>query len=262
MGFVFDEDTALSPVEPGVWRLVISDRWNVGPTPNGGFLMAVLVRAAAQVSTRPHPLTATAHFLSRTEPGPATVRARAIKQGRTLSTLEVALVQGDRERVRALATFGDLDRQRGPTRIVASRPDLGPDAELVRNDTDVDVVKIADRFDILLPPDQAAGILGTPTGNARITGKARFSDGRPPDLASLALFADAFPPTVFQLGHYTWIPTIELTVHFRAVPAPGWLWCDFRTRFLIDGLLEEDGEIWDETGRPVALSRQLARVPG
>ena len=159
MGWVFDDDTALAPSGPGVWELEISDRWNVGPTPNGGFLMALLVRAAGQLSTQPHPLTVTAHFLSRTEPGPATVRARALKQGRTVSTLEMALIQGDRERVHALATFGDLDRQHGPTRIVATRPDVGPDDELVANDTDVAFVKIADRFDILLPPDQAAGPL-------------------------------------------------------------------------------------------------------
>lgn len=261
MSWVFDDDTAIEPVGEGEWRAEVPDRWNVGPTPNGGFLLALLVRAAGHASAQPHPLTVTAHFLGRTDNGPVTVRAHALKQGRSLSTVEMALVQDGRERVHALATFGDLDRQRGPTRIVATRPDLGADAELVANDTDTSVVKIADRFDILLPPEQAAGILGTPTGNARITGKARFSDGRPPDLTSLALFADSFPPTVFQLGHYTWIPTIELTVHFRAKPAPGWLWCDFRTRFLIDGLMEEDGEIWDETGRPVALSRQLARVP-
>jgi acyl-CoA thioesterase len=52
-----------------------------------------------------------------------------------------------------------------------------------------------------------------------------------------------------------------MTTHVRAMPAPGWLRCRFTTRFVTGGLLEEDGEIWDQSGRLVALSRQLALVP-
>jgi acyl-CoA thioesterase len=58
-----------------------------------------------------------------------------------------------------------------------------------------------------------------------------------------------------------WTPTLEMTTHVRAMPAPGWLRCRFTTRFVTGGLLEEDGEIWDQSGRLVALSRQLALVP-
>jgi hypothetical protein len=68
------------------------------------------------------------------------------------------------------------------------------------------------------------------------------------------------PPAVFDAVEGGWVPTLELTVHVRARPAPGWLRCWFRTRFLIDGYLEEDGEIWDEQDNLVALSRQLARL--
>jgi acyl-CoA thioesterase len=52
-----------------------------------------------------------------------------------------------------------------------------------------------------------------------------------------------------------------LTAHVRARPAPGWLRCVFTTRFVTGGFLEEDGELWDDTGRLVAQSRQLALIP-
>jgi hypothetical protein len=73
---------------------------------------------------------------------------------------------------------------------------------------------------------------------------------------------DAFPPTAFDarlpLG---WTPTVELTAHVRARPEPGWLRCRFTTPFVTGGFLEEDGEVWDASGRSVARSRQLALVP-
>lgn len=52
-----------------------------------------------------------------------------------------------------------------------------------------------------------------------------------------------------------------MTTHVRGIPEPGWLRCKFTTRFITGGVLEEDGEVWDSTGRLVAQSRQLALMP-
>jgi hypothetical protein len=65
----------------------------------------------------------------------------------------------------------------------------------------------------------------------------------------------------FDLGRMGWAPTMELTAHVRAVPAPGWLVVRHETRNLAGGMFEEDCEVWDSAGRLVAQSRQLARVP-
>ena len=82
-----------------------------------------------------------------------------------------------------------------------------------------------------------------------------FATETPIDQIALLLVADAFAPAVFNTGvPFGWVPTVELTVHVRAVPAPGPLRCVFRTRFVAGGMLEEDGEVWDAAGTLVAQS--------
>ncbi len=121
-------------------------------------------------------------------------------------------------------------------------------------------MEVQKRFEYRLSPTRSGAAVGAPSGHAEVGGWIRFVDGRQPDLHSLALFADAFMPAVLELGSFGWIPTLELTVYFRARPHPGWLRGWFRSRFVIDGYLEEDGELWDSSGRLVAMSRQLGRV--
>ena len=129
-----------------------------------------------------------------------------------------------------------------------SAPQIGGDSTFI------------ERFDYLMPIEMAMGAAGQPTGKAEARGRMRFDDGRPPDLMAVPVFADGFPPAVFQLGHYGWAPTLELTIHFRARPHPGWLTIDLAVRHLLEGTFEEDCYIWDSQGNLVAMSRQLGRT--
>ena len=81
------------------------------------------------------------------------------------------------------------------------------------------------------------------------------------DVLALLFVVDALPPVTFDLGLPGWAPTVQLSVHVRARPAPGWAILRHATRNLAGGLFEEDCEVWDSSGRLVAQSRQLARAP-
>ncbi|HVM20877.1 MAG TPA: thioesterase family protein [Egibacteraceae bacterium] len=261
----FDQDTAVEPLGAGAYRAQITPRWNIGDKPNGGYLLAVALRAAAVELPMPHPFTATAHYLRVADPGSAHLDVEVVKTGRTHATAQVRLHQGDAEVLRVLTTFGDLAGLDGPSQVTAQPPPLPPIEQCVpaaARMPDGSHVAIVERFDVAFDPASVGWFLGKPSGAGRMSAWMRLADGRQPDPLALTLMVDALPPPVFDLGAAGWVPTIELTAHVRAVPAPGWLRVTAATRFLQGGYLEEDAEIWDATGTLVAQSRQLARLTG
>jgi acyl-CoA thioesterase len=225
-----------------------------------------MAKAAAAATAMPDTLAVTATFLSPPAPGPAEITVTVAKRGRQSSVADITLDQGGRTHVRATAVLGDLDAQKGPG--FGSPPPTVPPLEQCLSVRDspgpsgIGMPEIFEHFDVRLAPD-TGWLHGTPTGStaapeALIEGWTRFSDGREPDVTSLLLFADAFPPAVLDRYPASWVPTLQYSVYARARPRPGWLRGSFRTRSMVGGLLEEDGELFDSAGRLVALSRQLA----
>ncbi|WP_282794393.1 thioesterase family protein [Streptomyces sp. CC224B] len=266
----FDRDTAVVPRAPGVYDADLSAGWTIISAVNGGYLLALVGRALAHELPHPDPFTVSAHYLTASTPGPAVVRAQTVRTGRTLSTGQASLFQeeGGREveRLRVLASYGDLDALPDDVRTTAEPPDLPPVEQCFGPDDAPDrgavpgSSAIADRLWLKLDPATLGWALGAPSGKGEMRGWFGLADGREPDPLSLLLAVDALPPTAFELGLSGWVPTVELTAHIRARPAPGPLRVSITTRNLAGGFLEEDAEVWDSGGRLVAQSRQLARV--
>ena len=276
MGYAFDDDTALEALaapEAGRERFVarISHRWDTVGPPNGGFLLALAARALTAAAPFPDPVTLTGHFLRPSRHTPLEIDVTPIRRGSTHATLMAGLHQDGKELLRTLATFSDLGTASGPTQSDARPPALPPPDEC-RPVADLHARQWDDLAGRLPEMYRAIDVrLARPERRepgeiARLEGWMRFADGREPDVAALPLLADTFPPAVFDIGAgagvAAWVPTVELTVHVRGRPAPGWIAASFRTKFLCDGYFEEDGELWDSTGRLVALSRQLAVTRG
>ncbi len=262
---VFDTATAVTAAGEGRWTADLSDGWAIGGSLNGGYLLATVARAvAAALPAKPDPLVVSAHYLSATRPGPAEIDVAVLRDGGSVGTARAELRQGDAARIAVLATYGDLDRARDDVRTTATAPTLPPPEDCVLNEPPPalgDAVSLLGRFEMRFHPDHVGWARGRPDGSGVLTAWFRLEDGREPDPLSLLLVVDALPPVTFTHGLMGWAPTLELTAHVRARPAPGWLRVTHATRNIAGGMFEEDCEVWDSAGRLVAQSRQLARLP-
>jgi acyl-CoA thioesterase len=256
----FDEETSIEPNGDGSWRTELSAQWNIGDNPNGGYAASALLRSLSASVPHSAPLSVTSHF-QRPALGDraGTIEVEVVRAGRLTSTATGRLLQGDKERIRSIATFGQLDGDARTGTTVSFPPVSLPDPDACRSrDTLAQGIDlpIMSRLDVRLDPELAEpGV----AGRAEMAGWIRFRDEAPVTAGALPLFCDAFPPSLFGLlGRVGWVPTLELTVHVRAIPVPGWIRARFETRDLAGGFLIEDGVLWDEAGSVVAQSRQLA----
>lgn len=240
-----DLDTALERGPEG-WQGVVTDRWHVGAGANGGYIAALLLRAQMNESPFLWPLTMTTHYLSGPAVGPVAIRVMAERVGRSHATLSARLEQGSRPVAVSLTTF-TKGRSQGPLLLAESMPVVVPPEECAQaRFSERPGLSLRERFDYrtALPDGETGGWL-------------RLRD-RALDALAVPLFLDCWPPAIAAQFPGAIAPTLELTVHWRAEPSSAWHLARFRSRFLVAGYVEEDGELWDEDGRLVAQSRQLA----
>jgi acyl-coenzyme A thioesterase PaaI-like protein len=236
--------------------------WDIGGNANGGYLMAIAGRAMAQAVGRA-PVTLTAHYLRPAAAEPCEIEVTTVRSGRRFATATATLTMASGQILQLLGTFGE-QTPGGPSLTREAPVDLPAyhDCEVPPASDDGPGPEIFRRLAVRIRPGDEGFRSGNPSGNADIRGWFAFADGEPIDAIGLLLVADAFPPPIFNTElPVAWVPTVELTVHVRGVPEPGPLRCWFRSRFIHDGLLDEEGEIWDSTGKLVAQSRQLALFP-
>lgn len=271
--YEYDAAIAVSQTGAGVYAADLEEGWKVGGGLNGGYLLAVIgnaIKADLDEVGHHDPYTISGYYLSPSVAGPAVVTITRLRQGRGTTTVSATLSQNAEDgstvdRITALATFGDLHRISGDIRTTAKPPALPPYDECTLTSLAPPDLKafvpMLDRFAMRVDPDSTGLITGKPSGNTYVQAWFELADGRPIDPIALLTVVDTLPPVTIEMGLPGWAPTLELTAHVRATPAPGPLRIRHESRNYAGGFFEEDCEVWDSEGRLVAQSRQLALAP-
>jgi acyl-CoA thioesterase len=263
--------TAVTRDDTDTFSLDVDRSSFIARGPNGGYIAAVLLRALLArlddleggAAARP-PRSLTVHYPAPPTVGPAVITTEVIRAGRSLVTCAARLTQEGKPMATALAAFsppwpGDSWNDR-------PAPDV-PSADTATDDRlDRPPLPFLDYWEHRF----TKGRVVDPTGAAETEGWIRLAEPEPIDGPVVAAMTDAFPPAVFtRSATPNPVPTVDLTIHFRAgLPMAGlepddFVLGRFRTRTVAEGFLEEDGELWTTTGVLLAQSRQLAiMLPG
>ena len=255
----FDADTALTPVSgphsQGRWTAHVPGTWFVESGPNGGFLAAVITRALGETTDRP-PRSLTVHYLSAPAEGEVEVRCTVQREGRATTSVSCSVVQNGETVALGIAACAHW-REDQPEWQDITMPEFPPPGDCEPFDTGhPKAPPFLRNYDFRwngADPERRP---------AQVAGWLRPADPRPADPVSIAAITDAlFPPAFLRMQERIFVPTIDLTIHFRR-PAPEgphpWVLGVFTSRVAAGGVVEEDGELWAEDGRLLAQSRQLA----
>ena len=97
-------DTAVEGSE-GRYTTLVSPHWVVW-SPQGGYLMALLLRAAGKATEFPKPLSLGCHFLAVPRVGPAEIHVTSLRKTRVAESLRVSCVQEGRLFLEAMLWAG------------------------------------------------------------------------------------------------------------------------------------------------------------
>jgi hypothetical protein len=267
----FDAATAVHETNtPGVYETDVHVQWTVGDKPNGGYLLALLGRAARATGRGddgpPWETVASAiTYLRPPDLGPATITTTLLRRGRSAAQVRAVLAQRDADVVEATYVLGEIP-ERSAVRYDSTPPLIAPEPDhCVRLPPQIPGgprVGVMEVTELRLDPATLPFTESPPKRDARaeLRGWTRFADGRPPDALSLLFFIDAIPPASFLIGSTGWVPTLQLSAYVRARPAPGWLGIRMTANLVADGMMDETCVLWDSTGHVVAQATQLARL--
>lgn len=270
--------SAVEPLGDGRYGAQLDPGWAIGTKPNGGYLLAVLARAAVAetvaptaadalppVADLPHPAAVSAHYLAAPDAGPAEIAVEVLRQGRSASQARATLFAGGKRCVEALVTTGLLRPATEPYWSNVPVPEFPAEADCPPTTTEgpgFEVPMFAE-VGLRLDPATAGFAVRKPALAGEMRGYVRPSPTGT-DPYGLLVALDTLPPATFDLGLLgTWVPTMELTAYLRALPSDGPLRVRQRARTVTADRVDEDCDCWDANGVLVGTAHQLAglRLP-
>lgn len=252
-------DTELTPVGPGCYQTTLSRDWQIWG-PNGGYLAALVLRAAGAHSGLARPASIACQFVRVGAFKPAEVHVQTIARSRRAESLLISVKQDDGPIIQAQvwAVSESLD---GPTRQWLDLPVVKPPQETeVLKFPSFEQIPYFRNLEIRaeapeLGVDREARIAGW----CRLKPQATFSDPWL-DAGRMVIFLDQaqFPAVSTSFAKPDFVaPSLDLYAAFHGLePDSEWLFSEAIGTAAADGLIAGRANVWSPQGRLLASGTQ------
>jgi acyl-CoA thioesterase len=258
----FDRDMELVPLGDGVWRAQVWRHWYALRGANGGLPVAQATRAMMSEVGDPDrlPRSLTLHYLEAPTEGPLDYGVTVERVGRSATAVSLRVTRDDAVIALGLGWLGPWQTG-GPDWTETAMPDVPGPEQAERFIPRKGAPRMLANYDLRYALG-AAPMSGAE--RSHIAAWMRTARPRPLDHAALAAYADALFPAVWpRLTEMAFMPTLDLTLHWRA-PIPAgehpWVLGSFWSDRTGGGVFEENGELWSQDGQLLLQSRQLAML--
>lgn len=263
MSLLFSQASQLSPLGDGLFSFQNTETWAQGRTAFGGFVVGVALKAIlTQLPADRSLRTLNTTFVAPVRVGEAQVQVQVLRQGKSLTHVEARVLQGDQVCTVILGSFGsDHDNFipiETPHAPEVPAPETLEDMPFLEGIVPNFLQNVRIRW-------ANEGFPFSGAKEAKCFGWCRVVDDQPLQLPGLVALLDAWPPPVIAkatspvpASSVSWILNL-----FLEVPPEGFSterWWLYRSESIVTkgGYVDCAAHIWDDNGRLIALSRQLA----
>ena len=262
---LFHEHCALVQEADGVFERICDKTWWGHGALFGGYVQALALKAMTQTlgNAEQLPQSMTMHFIRPFLDGLFRAEATVERAGRNMSNVSARVYSAGKLAGLALTSFGTW-REFNEFRSLTP-PDVAP---IQRDEAPVVTplgVPTHEHFDMF----PRIGTFARGGGDAHVGGWVVPRDLGPIDHLFIPVAADLWIPAAYH--HWTEpspAVSVDITTHFRSplprsdIPPTAAVFVDLRTAGSIGGFVDEDVNIWSESGVLLAQSRQMRFVHG
>jgi acyl-CoA thioesterase len=245
------------------WQATVGEDWLQGRSAFGGLQAALALRAMRELVQADLPLrTLQTTFVAPVPPGPVTIHARILREGRSATQIEASLSGGEHTLCRLVGVFGSAR---------ASVLDFQPVQPTVENAAVRELRYVEGQMPSFMQHFRArwlSGDLPFTRGQSRDSVlQVSLRDEGAPDETHVLAFADFIPPIALGMfdrptpgSSLTWMIEL-LRDRYDDLGLDDWR-IDAQLIAARDGYTNQSLMLWGPHGEPVALSRQSMVVFG